>query len=100
MTVCYITGSCGTAVLNNAGDDRKKGHVDIYAAPAILGLCLTTRMKGQLTATLIKENSDGWYVDWAQIRLARGNSLTCMFNNLLDGGSGYSTSMTCNEGSQ
>ena len=75
MTVCDSQHCC-TAVLNNAGDDRKKGHVDMYADPAILGLCLTTRMKGQLTATLIKENSDGWYVDWAQIRLARGNSLT------------------------
>ena len=101
MTVCDSQHCC-TAVLNNAGDDRKKGHVDMYADPAILGTCLTTRMRGQLTATLTKEKSDGWYVDWAQIRLARGYSFTCMFNNWLDDNSGYTTSMTvsCNEGSQ
>ena len=78
---------CCTAVLNcddKSINDHKRGQVDMYAESSILGLCLTTRMKGQLTATLKKDGSDAWYVDWAQIRLTRGNSFTCMFNNVLE----------------
>ena len=100
MTVCDTTGSCCTSVLNNVGNDRKRGHVDTYTDPSVLGECFTTHMKGQLNVTLTKDRTNGWYVDWAQVSLARGISFTCMFNSWLDDSTGYSNQMTvqCDEG--
>merc|ERR1712038_119737 len=48
------------------------------------------RLQGQLTATLSKGGSDGWYVEWAQIKKIGGDSYTCMFNVWMDDASGYS----------
>ena len=100
MRVCDTAGTCCTSILNNSGVDRKKGSVNIYSDPEVLGDCFNTGMKGQLSATLSKDKSNGWYVEWAQISLARGIYFTCMFNSWLDDASGYQNDMTveCTEG--
>jgi len=99
MGVCDGNGTCCSTVLNNPGDDRKVGRVDTYTNPKGLGECFTTAMRGPIRATLSKDGSDGWYVNWAQVQLAKGVFHTCNFTSWLDDASGYSREMTvdCNE---
>ena len=62
MTVCDAANNCCTSVLDNPGDDWKKGAVDTFSDQTTLGDCSSMRLKGQLTATLSKDGSDGWQV--------------------------------------
>ena len=101
MKICDNSGNCCESDLDiKSYDDRKKGKVDKYTDPEILANCIETRMKGQLFATLSKDRSNGWYVEWAKIQMTRGRSFTCMFNLWLDDSSGYENSKTvpCTEG--
>jgi len=97
MNVCDVTGTCCSAGLNHKDDSASRqivGKVDQYNDPSILGPCLSTRMKGQLTATLRKKGSDGWFVEWAKIKLADGHSFTCEFKMWLDNEGGYTNDLT------
>ena len=101
MEVCNMKGLCCTAVLDDpAKDDREKGNVDKYTTASMLGDCFGQNFYGDLTATLTKDKSDGWFVEWAQIKFDDTRSYTCEFNNWLDDSADYSTSMTvdCGEG--
>ena len=99
MSVCDNAGTCCSTALDNPGDDFKRNAVDTYTNPKGLGECLTTAMSGPITATLSKDGSDGWYVDWAQVQLAGGVLHTCNFTSWLDDASGYSREIAvqCNE---
>jgi len=100
MSVCDGEGTCcSTTTLDNPGDDFKRGAANTFTNPKGLGECLTTAMTGPIRATLSKTGSDGWYVDWAQVQLARGVFHTCNFTSWLDDASGYSREITveCNE---
>ena len=103
LTVCDTTGACCTTALDNKSvDDRQKGRVDTFADSLVLGDCFNARLDGQLTATLSKLKSDGWYVEWAKIKLSSGKSFTCLFNSWLDNSGGHKNSMTvtCNKGKE
>ena len=95
ITICDASENCCTTPLNKPGNDRVKGAVDVYTNPDNLGACSGVAMnKGDLTVTLAKERSDGWYVDWAEIKLARGMSYSCLFDLWLVDNTGYSRSKT------
>ena len=101
MEVCNTKGQCcSTPLADPSKDDREKGKVDKYDTASMLGECFNTNFWGDLTATLSKDGSDGWYVDWAAIKFGSGRSFTCTFNNWLDNDTGYSNNMTagCTEG--
>ena len=95
ITICDASENCCSTPLNNPGNDRAKGAVDVYTNPDTLGACSEAAMaKGDLTVTLAKERSDGWYVDWAEIQLAGGMSYSCLFDLWLDDNAEYSGSKT------
>ena len=84
-------------------DDFKRGAVDDFADPSVLGECQKARMKVPLTATLELEKTDGWYVNWAKLALSGGRDLTCFFDTWLDNDSSdksitNSKNVTCSEG--
>ena len=97
MSVCDSAGTCcSTALRRDYGDYVERNAVDTFTN---LGECLTTAMSGPITATLSKDGSDGWYVNWAQVQFAGGFLHTCNFTSKLDDASGYSREITvqCNE---
>ena len=104
MTICDASGSCcKTDVLDDkARDDFKRGAVDDFMDPQVLGECRTMEMRGPLTATLDLEKTDGWYVKWAKIYLQEGRDFLCNFNTWLDNDSSdksitNSKNVTCNQ---
>ena len=100
MEVCNWRKCC-TAVLDDpAGNDREKGNIDKYASASLLGDCFGHSFYGDLNATLTLDGSDGWFVEWAQIKFDNSRNYTCNFNTWLDNSSRYNKSMTvdCYEG--
>ena len=96
ITICDMSGDCCSTPLNNPDiNDREKGRVDTYSGPDDLGQCFNFVMgKGDLSVTLEKERSDGWFVEWTEIKLAGGMSFNCAFNIWLDNDNGHSRSET------
>eukprot|EP00092_Neocalanus_flemingeri_P104760 GFUD01134224.1.p1 GENE.GFUD01134224.1~~GFUD01134224.1.p1 ORF type:complete len:1144 (-),score=169.25 GFUD01134224.1:293-3652(-) len=98
IEICDQSGNCCTASLNDPDvDDRERGNVDFHSSPQNLGSCLNTKMTGDLTATLQKEGSNEWNVEWVQIMLASGRSFTCSFKLWLFRGFSNSKSAQCTE---
>ena len=97
MEVCNKEGKCCTTILDDpAVNDREKGNIDKFAGASLLGDCFGLSFNGDLTATLTKDNSDGWFVEWAKIKFDDSRSYTCNFNTFLDNSGKYSNSMTVN----
>ena len=100
MEICNKEGKCCTTILDDpAKDDQEKGNTDKYATASLLGNCFAHSFNGDLTATLAKENSNGWFVEWAQIKFDDSVSYTCNFNTWLDDDSStpqYTNSKTVN----
>ena len=96
ITVCDVSGGCCSNPLDVPGyNDRAQGHVDTYNGPDVLGQCYDfVPARGDLTVTLEKTRSDGWYVQWTKVKLSCGRSFTCNFNTWLDIDVGYSNSET------
>ena len=89
ITICDASENCWSTRLNKPGNGRAKGAVDVYFNPDKIGACNDVAMgKGDLSVTLEKVKSDGWYVDWAEIKIARG--MSCLFDLWLDHNTGYS----------
>ena len=91
-----MEGQCCTTILDDpAVNVRKNGNIDKFAG-ARLGDCSDQSFYGDLTATLTKDGSDGWFVEWAKIKFDDSRSYTCNFNTFLDNSGKYSNSMTVN----
>ena len=95
-----------TGILDDdSRDDFRKGAVDDFADPTVLGECRSADLYGPLTASLALEKNDGWYVDWAQFSLAGGRDYTCFFDTWLDNDSSDKSitnikNVTCTEGNK
>ena len=97
--MCNTKGLCCNSTLDDpAKDDRANGNVDTYSTASMLVLAPTCG--GDLTATLAKDGSNGWFVDYAEIRFGGNRSYTSNFRNWLDKDHGYNNCMTvdCKEG--
>ena len=96
IQVCDGTNSCCNADLGYP----VRSSQDKFSDPGDLGTCLNTTLQGDLTVTLSKDGSDGWYPDWTKIVLQQGKTFFCTFDLWLDDNTGYSTSKTvqCKEG--
>eukprot|EP00092_Neocalanus_flemingeri_P012987 GFUD01013997.1.p1 GENE.GFUD01013997.1~~GFUD01013997.1.p1 ORF type:complete len:1217 (+),score=231.72 GFUD01013997.1:486-3653(+) len=89
MQVCDMKGRCCTTALNDpAVNNQETGNVDTFSSD-MLGDCSDGNFYGDLTATLSKDGSDGWFVEWAEIKLDDGRFHTCMFNSWLDNDPNY-----------
>eukprot|EP00092_Neocalanus_flemingeri_P090264 GFUD01114316.1.p1 GENE.GFUD01114316.1~~GFUD01114316.1.p1 ORF type:complete len:634 (+),score=101.08 GFUD01114316.1:195-1904(+) len=102
MQVCDMKGRCCTTALNDpAVNNQETGNVDTFSSD-MLGDCSDGNFYGDLTATLSKDGSDGWFVEWAEIKLDDGRFHTCMFNSWLDNDPNYdytnSVTVNCDEG--
>ena len=96
IALCTTTnGLCCNSTLDDpTKDDRAIGNIDTYSTASILGECFGTNFQSYLTATLAKDGNDGWFVDYAEIKLGENRSYTCDFNNWPDNSDGYTNSMT------
>ena len=66
----------------------------------MLGSCFNTDLTGEVSVTLSKDGSNGWYPEWAQIFTDNGISYLCTFGTWMDDSGSYSNTMTvdCDEG--
>jgi len=94
IKVCDFTNCCTSDLDDPDKDDQVASSVEKFTDPNLLGTCFNTSLKHELSATLSKDGSDGWYPDWAKIVLHQGRTFMCMFGTWLDDSAGYSTSMT------
>ena len=96
IKICNSAANCCEA---NLGHPRQAA-LEKISDPAILGSCFNTNVAGDISATLSKDGTDGWYPEWVQIIPHQGRSFRCAFNLWLDDASGYSTNKTvsCDDG--
>ena len=101
IVLCDTKGLCCKSTLSNlAKDSQERGNVDTYNTTTMLGECFGFNIWGDLTATLAKDGSDGWYVEYAEIKFGEKRGYTCNFNNWLDNSEDNRNFMTvdCEEG--
>ena len=100
ITLCDEKQTCCTSTLDNVGRDREQGSIDRYNDPNLLGDCVNAQLEGSLTATISKNKTDGWRVEWVQVTLARSRTYFCEFNRWIDpdGTKTARVSQKCNKG--
>ena len=80
--ICNGSGACCSTALD---DDlpREKGEVDTYG-PGKLGECSNFEVGvGEFHLTVTTSDEDGWFIEWAKVKLAGGASFTCYYNGFI-----------------
>ena len=102
IEVCSRRGECCSTILNDpkGATPFRRGNTDKFGS-WLLNDCFGADFWGSgITATLSKNGTDGWFVDWAEIKFADGRSYTCTYGQWLDYGNGNTNTRTasCEQG--
>ena len=94
IKVCDITNSCCSTTLDRNGRNFKAGATNVFDQPQQLGECHDVMLDytDELTVTMSKMGSDGWFVDWVDVTLPHDVTFHCVFRMWLDDSTGYSLS--------
>ena len=58
--------------------DRRKGGLDEYVHPSVLGPCLETKLTGSsIYVTPKLFGNDGWFIEWIIVRTLGGKTFKC-----------------------
>ena len=86
INICDVTDTCCSTTLDRSGrTDFKKGAVNVFDRPEEMGDCHDVYLdKDELTVTLSKSGTDGWFVDWVDVTLPYKVNFHCVFGIWLD----------------
>ena len=105
LKVCDVNGEdcCRVALDDKGVNDMKKGAINYYTTKEEMGDCHNWNFNSNINLTFSIDGTDGWFVEWAEIRSRADASLSstsftriCRFDKWLDDNSKVSS--TCKNG--